>query len=631
VIEPKDAFQSVTYKTSDASVVAVNAAGVLGAKKAGTAVITATTTNGISAEVTVTVQPEPAKVKLNASKVTMGVGQTGQLTAAVSPANAYGGVAYSSSNAKVVAVDQDGNVTALKAGSATITAKTYNGKKTTCKITVQKAPSAIKISESALTLGVGEIRTLQTAIPKKTATAITWTTSDANVVKVENGRLTPVGVGSATVTAATHNGKTASCAITVKAAPTRVQLAADSMTLSIKQKANLGVILYSGESTDCAGAYTVRSSNAKVVSVSDSGQLTARKAGTATIAVVTYDENVYAMCKVTVVPAPSKVKLNASKVTLGAGDTLQLQAAVSPSNSLTSYTYSSSKASVAKVDENGLVTAVKPGSATITVKTHNGRKATCKITVKAAPTSLVLSAESMVLGVGQTGKLSASINKDSASTFAINVSDDSVISLSGTSVTAKAVGTATITVGTYNGLKKTCTVTVKPAPTQLVIAPAELTLAVGQSTQLDVDMLANGSSDCAGALAYKSNGPKVVTVSETGKLTAKRVGRVTIAVRALNSDAYAECTVRVVAAPKKVTLNAKTAKMTVGDTLKLTPAISPAASVTVFTYSSSKPSVAKVEKDGTVTAVGSGSATITVKTHNGRKATCKITVTAPAN
>jgi len=185
-----------------------------------------------------------------------------------------------------------------------------------------------------------------------------------------------------------------------------------------------------------------------------------------------------------------------------------------------------------------------------------------------------------------------------------------------------------ITVETYNGLKKTCTVTVKPAPTQLVIQPETMILSVGQSSGLNVEMLADGSSDCAGGLTYSSSAEKVATVSASGKVTAKRAGTATITVRSHNADVYAKCTVRVVAAPKSVTLNKTAAKLSVGETMQLIPAVAPASTPATFTFTSSKPSVVIVDKEGSLTAIGSGTATITVKTHNGRKATCKVTVTA---
>lgn len=79
----------------------------------------------------------------------------------------------------------------------------------------------------------------------------------------------------------------------------------------------------------------------------------------------------------------SKVTLNKKSATLGVGKTLTVKATVSPSNTNNkSITWSTSNNKVATVNKNGKITAKKKGTATITATTKNGKKATCKITVK---------------------------------------------------------------------------------------------------------------------------------------------------------------------------------------------------------------------------------------------------------
>ena len=81
------------------------------------------------------------------------------------------------------------------------------------------------------------------------------------------------------------------------------------------------------------------------------------------------------------VSEPTSVSLNKTALTLDVGKSYTLTKTVSPSNAVTSYNWSSSNTSVATVDKNGKVTAKKAGTATITVKTSNGKTATCKVTV----------------------------------------------------------------------------------------------------------------------------------------------------------------------------------------------------------------------------------------------------------
>ncbi len=95
---------------------------------------------------------------------------------------------------------------------------------------------------------------------------------------------------------------------------------------------------------------------------------------------------------------PTSVSLNKTSLTLDVGKSYTLTKTVSPSNAATSYTWRSSNTSVATVDGNGKVTAKKAGTATITVKTSNGKTATCKVTVN-LPTPQITSLSNTTGGI----------------------------------------------------------------------------------------------------------------------------------------------------------------------------------------------------------------------------------------
>ena len=165
-------------------------------------------------------------------------------------------------------------------------------------------------------------------------------------------------------------------------------LAVDLSDLSEAPEANASVpsslTLGVGESyaLKVSGAKKYQSSNAKKATVSSKGVIKGKAVGTATIT-VTMKRGDPLKVRVTVRKAPGKVSLNKSKLTLQAGKTYQLKAKL-PSKTASRLTWSSSKKSVAKVSADGLITAVKAGTAVITVKTFNERTATCTVTVKAA-------------------------------------------------------------------------------------------------------------------------------------------------------------------------------------------------------------------------------------------------------
>ena len=127
---------------------------------------------------------------------------------------------------------------------------------------------------------------------------------------------------------------------------------------------------------------TWKSTDEKVATISDSGEVKAVGAGTATIKVVVGD--ISATCQVTVLQPVTGIRLNKSSLTMDALDTFQMTASVYPDSANDKrITWSSSDPAIASVDENGLVTALKKGTATITAAAMDGSgvKSTCKVTV----------------------------------------------------------------------------------------------------------------------------------------------------------------------------------------------------------------------------------------------------------
>ena len=125
-----------------------------------------------------------------------------------------------------------------------------------------------------------------------------------------------------------------------------------------------------------------KSSDTAVVTVSDTGLVKAVGVGTATIKVSVGKAS--ASCKVTVLQPVTSISLNRSSLTMEATDTFQLQASVYPSNAADQRVqWTSSDPTVASVDENGLVTALKKGTATVTAAALDGSGVTrtCQVTV----------------------------------------------------------------------------------------------------------------------------------------------------------------------------------------------------------------------------------------------------------
>ena len=220
-------------------------------------------------------------------------------------------------------------------------------------------------------------------------------------------------------------------------------------------------------------AVTWESSNPSVAAVDSTGLVTAVKAGTADVTVTTEDGGFTAVCKITVVVPVTSVKINSTAKTLKVGKTFQLAAWPQPTNATNkTVTWTSSNSAVAKVSSKGLVTAVKAGSAVITVKTADGGKtAACKITVQAASpatvpvTSVKINSTAKTLEVGKTFQLAAWPQPTNATNKAVTwySFNTSVATVSSTGlVTAKGKGSTNVRVMTKDGGKIAyCKITVE--------------------------------------------------------------------------------------------------------------------------------------------------------------------------
>lgn len=163
-------------------------------------------------------------------------------------------------------------------------------------------------------------------------------------------------------------------------------------------------------------------------------------------------------------PSASSVKLNKKTLTIGLKEKVTLKATVLPANASQKVTWSSSNKKVATVNQKGKISGKKVGKAVITATTANGKKITCKVTVKKAPKKVRLTLKKKTLKVGKTYKVKVTyVPKKAASCqLTFKSSKPKVVTVTAEGkIKAKKKGTATITVRTFNKKKATIKVTVK--------------------------------------------------------------------------------------------------------------------------------------------------------------------------
>ena len=217
--------KEVVWTSSDESVATVEN-GVVTAHKVGVATITATTTDGtnLSATCEVIVTPTVAEnIALDKTSVSLEINETVALNITILPETTTNKEVVWTSSDESVATVENGIVTALKAGVATITATTTDGTNlsASCEVTVTPTiAESISLDKTSVSLGINETATLNiTVLPENTTNKeVVWTSSDESVATVENGVVTALKVGVVTITATTTDGTnlSASCEVTVK-------------------------------------------------------------------------------------------------------------------------------------------------------------------------------------------------------------------------------------------------------------------------------------------------------------------------------------------------------------------------------------------------------------------------------
>ncbi len=397
----------ITWTSSNPSVAEVNSSGnpdgqlkstaTIVAKSNGTATITASTPNGVTATCEVTVHTTPQSISISGTfELDLSTNNTEKLNVVYNPITSdYRNIIkWTSSDTNVAQIDQQGNVTGVSNGTTTITAETENGKTATCEVIVHTTPKSITLNKSSLMLdiSVNNAETLSVASYNPDTSdikrGITWSSNNAGVATVDSltGKVTAKSNGNATITATTENGKTATCEVTVHTSPTKITISGKT-ALDISgingNKSERLTVNYEPVTSDIYRDITWETSNAGIVTVSG-GTITGTANGSATIKATTQNGK-NASCSVAVQTSISSISLNHTSVTLDlvGTKTVQLTATINPGSHTEGYHWTTSNQNVASVSNSGYVTGKANGSVTIKAVSSSGKvSASCSITVK---------------------------------------------------------------------------------------------------------------------------------------------------------------------------------------------------------------------------------------------------------
>ena len=623
-VMPDGRASGITYTSEDEAVAAVSENGVVTALAVGETRVRAESGDGAWSECLVRVLRRPDVVRFERSTYYIGKGETFsgiRVIVGSQEGQFAGSYTLSSEKRKYVRIASGGAIYGRKTGWATLRVRTYNGLTATCRVKVCKAPKSVKLYADKRAMGEGETGKLSCKLSKKSAGTVTYTSSRPDIVSVDpaTGAMQALTPGTARLCAATYNGKRSYVDVTVRSAPRELSLSPEQLTVAVGMQRSLTPVLDEG----AAGAVIYASDDPKIASVAADGTVRGVSPGETIVRGTTYN-GVAAECAVVVKPAPAYVKLPWRTLYIGLGEVVQLQPDVG--DTVSTFSYKSSKKKIVKAYGGGRIYGRKKGTAYVTVKTYNGKSFKLKVVVRKAPKWIGVSPNSAGMCVGETRQLYVSRQKKSSGTVTFSSSDETVATVDPASglVTAIGAGKAVITARSFNGRTAACEITVYPMPEWIETNAEAVELGVGQSFGLEYRLSPGSRSP----VAFSVDDPGVAQVSSDGRITAVAPGIAAVTIETNAPGVSGTVYVAVYPAPEWVSLEPAKLTMNVDEICQLFPSI-PDGSMTRFRYASSDDRVAEISADGSVVAVNRGTATLTVTTHNGKTASLKLTVLDP--
>ena len=676
-------YRTITWSSSNTSMVSINQSGKINAQAAGTVTITAVLTNGLERDITVerTVRVLKPITNFDISEQTANlyIGDNEYNNKTLTPVYAPsdyevdGTLDWVSSDDSIVTVTSGGVITGVSEGTATITATVHNYPQYTDSVTVdvKVLASSMNITNqeagTRMDLEVGDEFQYTTEILPATSSyrTITWSSSNTTIVSItQAGKITALTPGTVTITAVLTNGLgrdiTVERTVKVLKPITNFDISQSSADLYIGDATVDNITLtpvYAPTDYEVNGTLTWVSSDPTIATVDNTGHVVGVSEGTVTVTatVTNYPQFTDSTTiNVTVLALDFDItnQEELTRLDLEVGDEYQYTTSISPAtSSYTSITWTSDNSSVVAVSQSGKLTALAPGTVTITAVLSNGlnRDITVERTVKVLKpiTNFVLHEQSANLYIGDATVDNVTLTPVYAPTdYEVNgtldwvSSDPTVATVDNTGhVVGLKEGTVTVTatVHDYPQFTDSITVDVKVLALRFNITNqgtnSLLELEVGDEYEYETIVQPRTSS--YRSITWSSSNTSVVSIDQNGKISALTPGTVTITATLANGlgrDITIERTVKVLKPITNFVLHETSETLYVGDAtvdnITLTPVYAPTDYEVDgrLDWTSSDPTIATVDNTGHVVGLREGTVTITSTVHYYPQFTDTVTI-----
>ena len=635
VIDPSNAGK-LNYTSSNPDVVSVDEKGTLKAKKAGKATITVSFDGNdvflsCSTKVNVEVSLIPTTITVE-TPLTVNLTETASLKYKFSHPQA-GELKFIFDDINVASIDH-GKVKGDEVGETTLTIKfegnaKYAPSNATVKITVKDVKTSIDCDDS-LDVNVTESNKINAIVNPYTAGKLRYVSNNKDIISVDgNGNVYGIKKGNASVTVIFDGeGKYRASNRTVKVVVTDVQPTIecnDSIDVNVTESAIIDAIL----TPQNAGKLKFSTENSDIISIDQSGKVKGLKIGTANVT-VSFDANgkyrsASKTVTVNVCDVESRIIIENDDIDLVYGDETTIDAKLKPNDS-GKLVFTSNDENVVTVDQNGNVKAIKPGVTNITVSYEGEGKyraaiKNVSVNVVRAPSSIDINDTlNLEIGVG------IALHPDTTPKYlklTYESSDEDVIQMGENGfIFSVGYGTALLNISFagndyYLPSNATVTVTVNSRVTEIRVNRT-VTIGFGESKNLEAKLISSiGNFTIDGELKYISTNTDIVSVDETGQITAIDVGKAAILISYAGDNIYepseAIVDLEVTTRTTSVKVDQPSISLYVDDSQTINASLVNGPEGARLNYISSDPSIVRVNPiTGEMTGVSDGNAIVTV-------------------
>ena len=640
LVTPLEAtYKTLTYTSSDSSIISIDENGLMTALKEGESTITVTSKGGVKTEVSFNVLIPVSKISTDIVENQIERGSTFDLSTHITvlPDNASNKeVEYLSSDSSIATVDESGLITTLAKGnfSITVTSKDSNSVYKTIDFISYVRVESIDISllEGNTTIydkGTLDLSNLVKVMPADaTNTNISFESSNSDIITVsESGLVKALSSGKAVITIQASDNVSVSIDFESYIKVTSIDVDLDKTKIEKGSTLDLASLITVSPADATNKTLTYTSSDSSIISVDDKGLISGLAQGMATITIHQADiEKEITLDCVVSVTGIEKTNESTLSSKIEKGETLDIKnyfnvLPVDATNNSVFYTINDTN--IATISEDGIISALSKGDFTLTITTVDGAyHASFEFEVYVTVKDIYVEVpENNVFKVNETYQIKAHVLPVDANVQTINyytATNKATVNSNGL-VTFVEIGNdngeVKITIRSVeSSIEKTLTLyVVQPVSNVVINTEDKVVLPVGESLNLNYTIYPTNASNKE--VKYSSSNTSIASINEYGLITSLSIGEVVISVETLDGSFKDSITLYCGPHVESIKIENTESIVKVGDSIQIKVSISPVdAANSKFTYSTSNSDIASITEDGLLTAHRTGQVRITVTT-----------------